>query len=1226
MGTVDLVRDRETSECVALKRLNCTDADSVLRLKREFRALADVRHANLVKLYDLEHDDVGWFLTMEYVNGSDLLEHVRPATSAPLTSSEASERLRSAFHQLASGVHALHRAGMLHRDLKPANVLVENGRVRILDFGLVGLLRSNETKLTEAGAVFGTPQYMAPEQAQGIELTEATDWYAVGAMLYEALTGKPACGEGNAFQILMRKFGDASIPSPRQLDPASPSELSELCMALLDQHPAKRPTGPEIIARLAPSSSEANHSNSSVSSVTEDTMVSGTDTRASAFAFVGREPDLKRLWTAMHRAQEQQTVVVHVRGTSGSGKSTLLERFVDDVEARSSVLGRTDTMVLRSRCYEREAMPFKALDGIIDSLVRHLARLDGVEVAHYLPEDVEALAQVFPVLERLKPVQQLLSSHRTVGDAVCDRARAEAAFRELVRRLAARRPLLLWIDDLQWGDLDSARILTTWLGGSAKSSVLAIFSYRSDEVETSPCLQHLLQASSGGPTQTLDVGPLSSDDTRELCRRRLSAFGGKKDAVIEHIVAESGGSPFLSLHLTSFAALDLARGEIDVRAISLNGLIDRANAMLSPGARDLLSVLSVAGRPMPAKIALRAIGQRHGTRALIHELRGLNLVRTRDVDGSRLLDVYHDRIREAVCRGLREERSAELHEALLSALEFSGRAEPEWLHVLSVGCGKLESALRYGVIAADRAMAALAFERAAELYARCAAFREANPTNRVELLRKLATALGCCGRGGSAAQHYLDAAKHASRKEGITLTRLAASHMLRTGRFDEGETLLGEVLDAVGLSVPRSDAGLMAAIAWERCWVRFQGLDRQPRTGGGARVDLLDQYDLFEALRRDLITIDPLKAAFFAARSLRWAVESGEPTRLVTSLCIAASVTAAEGTDKAARRANELLAKAGALVDDIDSPAARAVLQVNGAYVAWAFGRSEQVLERSEKAEELLRLVPGDDALGGYFMRFVAVTVRLGALFDMGRYREFFSELDAALEQARSTENHLALLQLAHLETLADVLRGTPDAALVRLETQRRLLPTRRFGILHVLHMLAVGNATAATAQYAWGLSRFEEDWQSYLQSPLKGMAIVAYMARSARVRLQIGAHAARATTGDLASLVAPDLKALGKIPVPQCAPMHRSLQARVAALQGNRALASAELRSSADEYRRLGVRGLAALAAYASGVLDGGAEGAALRDESARFLQSEGIAEPAKPVRRLFPEAFETP
>jgi serine/threonine protein kinase len=1227
MGTVYLVEDRETGERVALKKLNCVDADSVLRLKREFRALADVRHANLVQLYDLGHDDDGWFLTMEYVNGTDLLAFVCPESAAASAASPAQsgsigadERLGSVFHQLASGVQALHRAGMLHRDLKPANVLVENGKVRILDFGLVGLLRGDDVKLTEAGAVFGTPEYMAPEQARGTELTEATDWYAVGAMLYEALTGTLACGKGSPFQIIMRKFEAGQILAPRQLDPALPEDLSELCMALLEQDPVKRPRGSEVVARLA---SPRRERSTPISSAAEDTGVSHTENRATALPFVGREGDLQRLWQAMHRAQDRQTVVIHVRGASGSGKSTLVERFVDDVEARTSVLGRTDTLVLRSRCYEREAMPFKALDGIIDSLVRHLSHLDGVEVGHYLPEDVEALAQVFPALERLKPVRHLLSSRRGVGDAVCDRARAEVAFRELFRRLAARRPLLLWIDDLQWGDLDSARILTSWLGGSAKSSVLTLFSYRSDEVETSACLQHLLQATSGDPAQMLDVGPLSSDDIRELCRRRLSAFGEEKDALIEHVVLESGGSPFLALHLTSLAAVDLARGELDLRTISLEKLIDRTNAILSPAARELLSVLSVAGRPMLPKLALRAIGVRHGSRALVHELRGLNLVRTRDIDGSRLLDVYHDRIREAVCRGLSTARSVRLQEALLSALEFSGRAEPDWLYALSLGAGQLALALRYGITAADRAMAALAFERAAELYAECVKLSNDDPADRAELLRKLATALGCCGHGGGAAEAYLDAAKLAPKEDAVTLMRLAASHLLRTGRFDEGESLHGQVLEARGLAVPKTDAGLMAAIAWERCWVRLHGLDSNLRTDGSAPVELLAQCDIFESVRRDLITIDPLKAAFFAARSLRWAVESGEPTRLVTSLCIAASITAAEGSDKAARRANALLAKANDLAERIDAPAARAVLHVDGAYVAWLFGKLDQVVERSEAAEKLLRLLAGDDVLGAYFLRFIAVTVRISALHDMGRYQRSFSELDAAIEQARSTENHLALLQLAHLETTADVYRGTPEAALPRLDAQRRLLPTRRFGILHTLHMLAVGYATFATGQYAWGMAQFEEDWQRYIRSHVKGMAVVAYLARSTRVRLHLGARAANGMTDDLPSIVLPDLKVLGKIPLPRSAPTHRSLWARVAVLQGNRDLALAELRRSANEYEERGARGSAAITAYAFGLLRGGAEGASACDGSDRFLRSEGIVDPVACVRRYFPEAF---
>jgi hypothetical protein len=111
--------------------------------------------------------------------------------------------------------------------------------------------------------------------------------------------------------------------------------------------------------------------------------------------------------------------------------------------------------------------------------------------------------------------------------------------------------------------------------------------------------------------------------------------------------------------------------------------------------------------------------------------------------------------------------------------------------------------------------------------------------------------------------------------------------------------------------------------------------------------------------------------------------------------------------------------------------------------------------------------------------------------------------------------------------------------------------------------------------------------------------------------------------TDDLPSIVLPDLKVLGKIPLPRSAPTHRSLWARVAVLQGNRDLALAELRRSANEYEERGARGSAAITAYAFGLLRGGAEGASACDGSDRFLRSEGIVDPVACVRRYFPEAF---
>jgi serine/threonine protein kinase len=137
MGAVYLVRDRDTGEQLALKKLFRIDGKTVLRLKREFRLLADVSHPNLAKVYELGRTNEGWFLAMEYVEGEDLQSYLDVLPTEEMSTLELAsemphvridERMLNAFHQLASGVQALHRAGMLHRDLKPSNVIVSEKR------------------------------------------------------------------------------------------------------------------------------------------------------------------------------------------------------------------------------------------------------------------------------------------------------------------------------------------------------------------------------------------------------------------------------------------------------------------------------------------------------------------------------------------------------------------------------------------------------------------------------------------------------------------------------------------------------------------------------------------------------------------------------------------------------------------------------------------------------------------------------------------------------------------------------------------------------------------------------------------------------------------------------------------------------------------------------------------------------------------------------------------
>ncbi|HKO92780.1 MAG TPA: serine/threonine-protein kinase, partial [Polyangiaceae bacterium] len=186
MGIVYEAFDDQRKGRVALKTLTHIDAAGVYRLKNEFRALSDVIHPNLVQLYELFAENDAWFFSMELIDGERFDRWVRPDGAVH------EQRLRRALPQLVAGVAAIHTAAKLHRDLKPSNVLVTpEGRVVVLDFGL-----SVDPELGGVGhtladaSISGTPAYMAPEQAAGKTASAASDYYAIGVMLFEALTGR----------------------------------------------------------------------------------------------------------------------------------------------------------------------------------------------------------------------------------------------------------------------------------------------------------------------------------------------------------------------------------------------------------------------------------------------------------------------------------------------------------------------------------------------------------------------------------------------------------------------------------------------------------------------------------------------------------------------------------------------------------------------------------------------------------------------------------------------------------------------------------------------------------------------------------------------------------------------------------------------------------------------------------------------------------------------------
>jgi serine/threonine protein kinase len=389
-GVVYEAFDRERNSLVALKTLRRTSDEALYRLKQEFRSLADIAHPNLAALYELFSDGRQWFFTMELVDGKTFHDYVldeggppvpsshpeardsardtatlampvdaRPPALAPPPASGLRKgrfhlaRLRSSLRQAAVGIHALHRAGKLHRDIKSSNVLVtRSDRVVLLDFGLVTELGLPEGT-DETLEVAGTPTYMSPEQGTGGPISASSDWYSLGVMLYEALTGRPPFGGSTA--AMMRDKQLREPRPPRDFVSGVPEDLERLCCALLHRDPKERPDGEEILRRLG---GEAG-----------DWALSQPIAATRKSPFVGRTREFARLREAFHEAETGRAVAVAVHGASGMGKTVLVRHFLDELHSDERVV------ILAGRCFEREAVPYKALDSLMDGLSRHLKRL-----------------------------------------------------------------------------------------------------------------------------------------------------------------------------------------------------------------------------------------------------------------------------------------------------------------------------------------------------------------------------------------------------------------------------------------------------------------------------------------------------------------------------------------------------------------------------------------------------------------------------------------------------------------------------------------------------------------------------------------------------------------------------------------------------------------------------------------------------------------------------------
>src|SRR5712691_9901942 len=228
MATIYRARDRRMDRVVAVKVLRevySTDPKFVTRFQREAKAASALQHPNIVQVYNYGQTDGNYYIVMELVEGTDLRRYLRSRGILDV------DRAVIIAHDVALGLGAAHRRGIVHRNVKPQNVLVgRGGSIKLTNFGIASVFKDmNAERLTTTGMNLGTVQYYAPEQAQGEMVTPAADVYALGIVMYEMLTGRTPFEGDTTVAVAMQHIHYTPVP-PSQLNSTIPPALEEIIL------------------------------------------------------------------------------------------------------------------------------------------------------------------------------------------------------------------------------------------------------------------------------------------------------------------------------------------------------------------------------------------------------------------------------------------------------------------------------------------------------------------------------------------------------------------------------------------------------------------------------------------------------------------------------------------------------------------------------------------------------------------------------------------------------------------------------------------------------------------------------------------------------------------------------------------------------------------------------------------------------------------------------------
>jgi hypothetical protein len=930
--------------------------------------------------------------------------------------------------------------------------------------------------------------------------------------------------------------------------------------------------------------------------------------------FVGRQGHLAALRRAFADTKVGRAVTVFVHGESGMGKSALVRRFFDEL-ARDE----PDAVLLTGRCYEQESVPYKALDQLVDGLSQYLHRLPPAQAEALLPRDVVALSRLFPVLRRVEALTGARRRVLEIPDPQELRRRAIVALRDLLSRLAGQSPLVLFIDDLQWGDVDSASVLAELVRPPDPPALLLVGCYRSDEATTSPLLRVLLGLRDtgewGADVRDVVVGELKPAEARALVQALVDATHRHLALEADVIGRESGGNPFFIDEIVRY--FQTSAGRSDVRTIGLDTVVRARLSPLSAPAARLLNVVALAGRPISFDVAKQAADLNPEDYSVLGALRVGRLIRTRARQSEEELEAYHDRIREAVVSQLSATAQSALHERLAEAMEMAGRGDSETLAMHFQRAGNRERAAHYAIEAATHASEALAFDRAARLYRIALELRPREQADDRDVRSKLAAALANAGRGAEAAQQYFQAAAGAPHVDFVEMQRRAAEQLLFSGHIDEGLRALRTALEPIGMHLAATPRRALLSWLARRVYIRLRGLGFRERDARDVPPDELLRIDSCWSVAVGLAYVETFRAADFQARHLLLALKAGEPYRIARALAMEGGYSSTGGWRSAARTAR-IFSATMALAERIGHPHALGLATISAGVAASLEGRWTQALELCERADVILR----ERCTGVAWELDTVDLTSLVSLIYLGRLNDVAQRLPALLKDAHERGDLYKSTFLRTRISYASHLAADEPAA-AREEVRKGIegWSHEGFQLEHYWTLLSEADiAMYEGGTLAWRL--FQTQWAALAGSLLLRVQYSLIEALDRRARSALSAAADMPTANRVALLreAERDARRIEHQRTPWGNALALLVRGGVAATRGDVDAASTLLTSAEQALLALDMALHAASARRHRGQLLGGEEGRRLVVEADRWMAGQRIRNPARMAVLLCP------